>query len=51
MAPSAARNFTAGGLLNFETVFVCAGRRGLEIELAPGDLARITGAMFPAVSR
>lgn len=28
----------------FETVFVSAGRRGLELELAPGDLLRLTGA-------
>lgn len=30
----------------FDTVFVSAGRRGLEIELAPGDLARLTGGQF-----
>ena len=30
----------------FETVFVSAGRRGLEIELAPGDLLRLTGGRF-----
>lgn len=30
----------------FETVFVSAGRRGLEIELAPGDLARLTKGQF-----
>lgn len=28
----------------FDTVFVSAGRRGLEIELAPADLVRLTGA-------
>jgi Cys-tRNA(Pro)/Cys-tRNA(Cys) deacylase len=28
----------------YETVYVSAGRRGLEIELAPGDLARLTAA-------
>jgi Cys-tRNA(Pro)/Cys-tRNA(Cys) deacylase len=29
---------------NFETVFVSAGRRGLQVELAPGDLLRSAGA-------
>lgn len=32
--------------LQFETVFVSAGRRGLEIELAPGDLALLTKGQF-----
>ena len=30
--------------LGFETIFVSAGRRGLELELAPADLVRLTGA-------
>jgi Cys-tRNA(Pro)/Cys-tRNA(Cys) deacylase len=30
--------------LEHETVFVSAGRRGLEIELAPADLVRLTDA-------
>jgi Cys-tRNA(Pro)/Cys-tRNA(Cys) deacylase len=35
----------------FETVFVSAGRRGLEIELAPAELARLTGGVFATLSR
>lgn len=35
----------------FETVFVSAGRRGLEIELSPGDLAKLTRAVFAAVAK
>jgi Cys-tRNA(Pro)/Cys-tRNA(Cys) deacylase len=33
------------------TVFVSAGRRGLEIELAPGDLAALTGADVKPLAR
>jgi Cys-tRNA(Pro)/Cys-tRNA(Cys) deacylase len=35
----------------YETVFVSAGRRGLQVELAPGDLVRATsGQLAPIVS-
>mgnify|MGYP001381101507 CR=1 FL=1 len=34
----------------FPTVFVSAGRRGLQLELAPGDLIRLTGAGTAAIS-
>jgi Cys-tRNA(Pro)/Cys-tRNA(Cys) deacylase len=32
------------------TVFVSAGRRGLELELAPGDLARLTDATIAVIA-
>jgi Cys-tRNA(Pro)/Cys-tRNA(Cys) deacylase len=31
-------------LTTHETVFISAGRRGLQVELAPADLLRLTGA-------
>ena len=34
---------------NFPTVFVSAGRRGLEIELDPADLAALTSAAFAEI--
>ncbi|MFI5720086.1 aminoacyl-tRNA deacylase [Nocardia sp. NPDC051750] len=36
--------------LGWETVLCSAGRRGLEIELAPGDLVRLAGAVTAAVT-
>jgi len=37
--------------LEFATVFCSAGRRGLEIELAPADLVRATGATVAGLGR
>jgi len=34
-----------------DRVFVSGGRRGLEIELGPGDLARLTSASVASISR
>jgi len=36
---------------DFATIFVSAGRRGVEIELAPADLARLTNGKFAALCR
>jgi Cys-tRNA(Pro)/Cys-tRNA(Cys) deacylase len=36
--------------LGHETIFVSAGRRGLEIELAPDDLVRLTRARVAAIA-
>lgn len=33
------------------TVFVSAGRRGLDLEIAPADLVRVTGAVVARVGR
>ena len=40
----ALRTLVDDSALGHETVFVSAGRRGLEIELAPGDLVALTRA-------
>jgi Cys-tRNA(Pro)/Cys-tRNA(Cys) deacylase len=37
--------------LEYPTVFCSAGRRGLEIELAPGDLVRAANATVAPISR
>ena len=35
----------------FETVFVSAGRRGMDVELDPGDLQRLLNARFAGISQ
>ncbi|MBD0735204.1 Cys-tRNA(Pro) deacylase [Streptomyces sp. CBMA29] len=37
--------------LGFPTVFVSAGKRGLELELSPADLATLTSAVTARISR
>jgi Cys-tRNA(Pro)/Cys-tRNA(Cys) deacylase len=37
--------------LEHETVYVSAGRRGLQLELAPADLVRLTGASVRSLAR
>lgn len=37
--------------LDHPTVFVSAGRRGLEVELAPADLVRLTSAVTAPIGR
>lgn len=36
---------------DFDTIFVSAGRRGLEIEIVAGDLATLTNARFAEIAK
>jgi len=35
----------------WDTIYVSAGRRGLQVELRPGDLVRVTGASLAPIAR
>jgi Cys-tRNA(Pro)/Cys-tRNA(Cys) deacylase len=43
--------FVDASLSDFETVFVSAGRRGVDLELAPQDLVDVTGAEVAPIGR
>ncbi len=45
------RTFLDASARSLPTIHVSAGRRGLEVELAPDDLARLTGAGFAPIGR
>ncbi|MEV4557595.1 Cys-tRNA(Pro) deacylase [Kitasatospora sp. NPDC049285] len=48
---TALRTVVDDSALGHATVFVSAGRRGLEVELAPADLVRLTGARTAEIGR
>jgi Cys-tRNA(Pro)/Cys-tRNA(Cys) deacylase len=39
-----------GSASSFETMFVSAGKRGLQVELAPEDLVRVAGALLAPIA-
>lgn len=45
------KTFIDSSAQQFETVFVSAGRRGLEIELAPQDLAKLVKGQFTTLQQ
>jgi Cys-tRNA(Pro)/Cys-tRNA(Cys) deacylase len=45
------RTFIDASAQALPTLHVSAGRRGLEVELAPVELARLTGAVFATIRR
>ncbi len=47
----ALRSAVDASALGHDTVFVSAGRRGLDVELAPADLVRLTGAVTADLTR
>ncbi len=45
------RTVLDGSAAAFDVVYVSAGRRGLDVALAPSDLARLTGATTATIGR
>ena len=45
------RTVVDASALDFATVLVSAGRRGVDVELAPADLVRLTGAGTAPIAR
>ncbi len=45
------RTVVDAAALRHATILVSGGRRGLQVELAPADLVRLTGATVAAISR
>ena len=44
------RSFIDSSAQQYETIFVSAGKRGLEIELSPADLSQLLSAHFTALT-
>ncbi|BBO83339.1 hypothetical protein DSCO28_39050 [Desulfosarcina ovata subsp. sediminis] len=42
--------YTHGTAKKFASIFVSAGKRGLEIELAPDDLIKLTKGKYSSIS-
>ena len=45
------RTVVDSGALDHDTVYVSAGRRGLDLEIAPADLVAVTGATTARIGR
>jgi len=45
------RTFIDHSAEGFATIYVSAGRRGLEIELSPGDLRQLTAGVFAEIAQ
>lgn len=45
------RTFVDGSAMAWESIYVSAGRRGLQIELPPSELVRLTSATVASIAR